>query len=820
MRYRISTYVFLILSALFYYSTAKAQPLPCPPNLDFEDGDFQSWNCRVGTLDMAGNISWAASTNAIPGRHTIIPTATAGTDFYGGFQRNCPNGSKFTALLGNTNSPPGKQASEITYTYTIPPATPVFSILFWYAIVLHDPPSNHTLIERPRFKARIFNVTDNISLPCVDFDFISSASLPGFRTSTVNPEVVYKDWTPITLNLSNLAGKTIQLEFTTMDCTRGGHFSYAYVDVNSFCNGVISGNYICPNSSAITLTAPFGFDKYTWYSDITFTTILSLNQTLVLNPPPAVGTIFPVVVEPFAGFGCKDTLYAVIDVATPPVSKAGPDKTICQGGSVQIGAPQQPGFDYSWTPVAEVSNATIADPLAQPLTSNPTEYIVLTTDQFTGCSSTDTTWVTTSSMDTTMIYAGDNEICIGEPGPTLSVNGASTSVQWYDQTTGAIPGATGITFNPTVTGDYWAQIIQGSCLDSTRTEKFTVHPLPLPSYTLDNDTACMKLDPFEFDNTSTSPDGANMLYRWTFSDGDIQTSTDVDKIFTNAGTYTVKMQATTQFGCIDSTAGETLYVLPSGVPNFTWDSICVGKPVHFQNLSNENGSVQSNYTWDFNNGGPPFTFKNPFPVFYNIPPGQVDVTLKMTTLGCENDTQTLVRKVQVNKQVPGHTYQTLTVPQGSSKFIHVRDSVGNIYNWRPPIRLSSYSTRYTEFFATGDDVKYLIDITDIHTCITTDTMQMLVLKKTGFYLPTAFTPNDDGLNDMVRPYLIGMKGLISFSIYNRWGNLLFNSKTYGEGWDGKRKGEKQNAGVYVWVLEFYDSNNKHVIEKGYLTLIR
>lgn len=99
--------------------------------------------------------------------------------------------------------------------------------------------------------------------------------------------------------------------------------------------------------------------------------------------------------------------------------------------------------------------------------------------------------------------------------------------------------------------------------------------------------------------------------------------------------------------------------------------------------------------------------------------------------------------------------------------------------------MSNYYTRFAEFTAIND-VLYTITITDPHTCITVDTLQMLVLKKPGYYLPTAFTPNGDGLNDIVRPYLVGMKSLKSFSIFNRWGNLIFYS-TRREGWDGKNK---------------------------------
>ncbi len=72
----------------------------------------------------------------------------------------------------------------------------------------------------------------------------------------------------------------------------------------------------------------------------------------------------------------------------------------------------------------------------------------------------------------------------------------------------------------------------------------------------------------------------------------------------------------------------------------------------------------------------------------------------------------------------------------------------------------------------------------------------------------------------MQPYLIGMKGLISFSVFNRWGNLVFYTNIYGKKWDGKFQGVAQNAGVFVWILEFYDNNNKKVMEKGTITLIR
>ena len=172
---------------------------------------------------------------------------------------------------------------------------------------------------------------------------------------------------------------------------------------------------------------------------------------------------------------------------------------------------------------------------------------------------------------------------------------------------------------------------------------------------------------------------------------------------------------------------------------------------------------------------------------------------------------------------PQHTpvrYHTFTIPEGASKFIHVRDSVGKQYTWTPRVQLSAYDQQYTEFIATGSDVEYLIKITDQHTCVTVDTMLLQVLKKKGYYLPTGFTPNGDGLNDVVRPYLVGMKGLKNFSVFNRWGNLVFQTNREGEGWNGKLNGEDLDSGVYIWMLEFYDADNRVVNAKGTVTLIR
>jgi gliding motility-associated-like protein len=173
----------------------------------------------------------------------------------------------------------------------------------------------------------------------------------------------------------------------------------------------------------------------------------------------------------------------------------------------------------------------------------------------------------------------------------------------------------------------------------------------------------------------------------------------------------------------------------------------------------------------------------------------------------------------VNVSKPGIQYPAITVAEGYTHYIHARDSIGQYFQWLPMTQLNNYNSRFANFTAIND-VQYEIRISDIHTCVTIDTLQMLVLKKPGYYLPTAFTPNGDGLNDVARPYLVRMKSLVSFSVFDRWGKRIFFTQQDGKGWDGKFEGVTQPTGVYVWILEFMDTSNQKVTEKGTITLIR
>jgi gliding motility-associated-like protein len=96
-----------------------------------------------------------------------------------------------------------------------------------------------------------------------------------------------------------------------------------------------------------------------------------------------------------------------------------------------------------------------------------------------------------------------------------------------------------------------------------------------------------------------------------------------------------------------------------------------------------------------------------------------------------------------------------------------------------------------------------------------------VLKSCFIAVPSAFTPNNDGLNDFLYPTNALKADNLTFKVYNRWGQLVFNSRNWQDKWNGKYNGIEQNTGVYVWFLTYtHRDTGKQVFQKGTTTLIR
>ena len=458
------------LISLSFCFTGKAQT--CPPNIDFETGTFNGWTCYTGQALAIGNenqLSLTPSGGPVFNSHTMYAANSGGVDPYGGFPVNCPNGSGYSIRLGNNSG--GGQAEGISYEFTIPANENSYSLIYHYAVVFQAP--NHRENEQPRMEIEVLNVTDNTVIDCASFTFIAlGSSLPGFQTATQidTTAVLYKDWSAVSVDLSGNAGKTIRLFFKTGDCTFRRHFGYAYIDVNTECSSSFLGATYCPDDSVVNVTAPYGYQGYTWY-DSTLTNILGTQQILTLSPTVSRTTV-AVKLEPYHGYGCPKTLFALLSDTLTVTAIAGADRLSCNLNPVPIGTIPKPGLVYNWTPAVGLSNPEIANPLAAP--GITTAYIVTTNNSGGGCLSTDTVIVRSSIIDSSLQLIGKAGFCIDNGDSAILKVLPTNSIKWFRNDM-PINGALQSMYRVTSTGTYYAQLINAAgCSIATKKQAIVI----------------------------------------------------------------------------------------------------------------------------------------------------------------------------------------------------------------------------------------------------------------------------------------------------------------------------------------------------------
>jgi len=148
---------------------------------------------------------------------------------------------------------------------------------------------------------------------------------------------------------------------------------------------------------------------------------------------------------------------------------------------------------------------------------------------------------------------------------------------------------------------------------------------------------------------------------------------------------------------------------------------------------------------------------------------------------------------------------------------------GVIYTWTPTTGMDNPNianpilTLGTQY----DTVFYHVQVSTPEGCSAGDDIKIIVFKsQPDIFIPSAFTPNGDRLNDILRPKVVGMKQFNYFRVFNRWGQMLYSTSQLNQGWDGTAAGEPQASGVYVYIAQAIDYTGKVVNKKGTVVLIR
>ena len=466
-------FVFLLLQLCFFQ---KANSQDCPPNIDFENGNFNNWKCYIGYVEGQPNvrnvITLTETNSPIQNRHTLFSRASAANlkDYYAGFPVLCPNGSNYSVKLGNTEG--GAEAEGISYEFTIPADRNTYALIYNYAVVFQDP--KHNIFQQPRLELEITNVTDSVKVTCSSFTFIPNGSaLPGFYQSARSDTIPVwcKDWSAVTVNLNGMAGKKIKLFFKTADCTFQRHFGYAYVDINTECSSEFQGAVFCKDDTAVNLIAPYGYQDYTWYNS-SFTQVLGQQQTIRFSPPPTTGLNIAVQITPYNGYGCLDTLYTKLYDTLKLKANAGKNLASCNGEEIQIGENPKAGIKYSWLPNIGLSDASIANPRLVP--DSTREYFLTIKNSGGGCVNSDTVKVVASVIDSSLILNGKALFCITSNDSAVLNLKPNDSIQWFKNSI-PLSGANGIKFKVLESGTYSAKLFtQYGCEATTRNQTVTI----------------------------------------------------------------------------------------------------------------------------------------------------------------------------------------------------------------------------------------------------------------------------------------------------------------------------------------------------------
>lgn len=799
--------LYFLIALFLVTAMSKNSVAQCPDNIDFEQGNFNLWNCSAGSVELNTGVVSLNPSSPIANRHTILSALSGNTvDYWGGFPQNCPNGSGNSIRLGNGLG--GRGAERVSYTFTIPATQNTFSLIYNYAIVLQD--FGHTAAQQPRLTIEVLNLTDNIPDPCSSFDFVVDANLPGFFDSPESPPTLpvrCKNWSAASIHLDGKAGKTIQISFTTSDCSQGAHFGYAYIDINAQCGSSFVGATFCPNDTLVSITAPFGYQSYKWFNNSN--QVLGTMQTLTLNPPPPSGTTVSVELTPYDGYGCVSTLVASLWDTLTVKANAGPDN--CDIFPVQIGEPPQPGLIYKWTPAAGLSNPDISNPIASPLVN--TVYRLTVSSNGGGCVATDDVNVSTNIISDSIELIGTASICKGSGQfATLKVLPADR-IQWYKDNI-AIAGANQTIFDVNQTGAYYAVLFNLSgCSLTTVVKQINIYDSPAADFTLNLVSQCFQGNQFIFTNSSTTTSGA-LQYFWNLGDGTKLTTTDVTYNYAAAGNYTVKLLVDGLGGCKDSVSRD-IEIIRTPNADFAVQTICENLPVPLINTTFNNTASTINYFWDFGNGHVD-NVKTPV---YSYPlPGTYTIKLTVSTAQCPVAFNTKAIDVIIEDQLPGIVYPDKDAAFNFPEPLQAR-AFGKSVTWTPAISLNNRFS-FTPKFKGITPQLYTIEIKTAAGCVTVDTQLVKTHKKIEIYVPAAFTPDNNGLNDRLRPVLIGFSKVNYFRIFNRWGQLLFTMNSDEPGWDGKIKNVPADIQTVVWMLEAVDVDGKIHNRQGTTVLYR
>ncbi|MBI2967458.1 MAG: gliding motility-associated C-terminal domain-containing protein [Bacteroidetes bacterium] len=377
--------------------------------------------------------------------------------------------------------------------------------------------------------------------------------------------------------------------------------------------------------------------------------------------------------------------------------------------------------------------------------------------------------------------SGNSTVCAGETS-YLTASPTGLSYLWN---TGATIQT--ISVSPDSSFTYSAIVTSGNCSD-TAYFPVTVNPLPV-AFVSGNPIICTG-------DTAILTAGGGVSYLW-----DTGETGSVISVFPGA-TYSYPVTVTDANGCTD-TASVTVTVISEVIASVSGSTtVCQGQSTILT------ASGGSGYLWNDNSTTASITVSLVTTTSFSV----------TVTAGTCSDSTTVTVTVLPSFQTEAGS--DISINYGDSAVLNVTTAGGTApfsYIWSTGETIESVSV------SPESDRKYSITVSDATGCTASDSLLVTVIPcKMNLFIPTAFSPNGDNNNDvlMVRGVTDECVQYFKLSIYNRWGQKIWETQDPAAGWDGTWKGKMMDTGVFVYCLWIKWNDWKEDVIKGNITLVK
>jgi gliding motility-associated-like protein len=337
----------------------------------------------------------------------------------------------------------------------------------------------------------------------------------------------------------------------------------------------------------------------------------------------------------------------------------------------------------------------------------------------------------------------------------------------------------------------------------------------IPQFSTEPNTYILNCTDHEVHFENKSKGGYAYLWDFGVTDALTDSSSAFEPTFNypDSGIYVVKLIVNPGGTCQDSIS-KLVKIYPVFHVGFTdTGNYCPGLQIQFADFITSTIKPVTGWQWNFGDGS---TSAEPRPVHAFEYGGAYNVVLVSQNIkGCAD---TALRKVVVDNFKP-YAGDDTTIVKGESILFSAQGGVA--YSWWPGDGLNVTDNANPKgYYPDTGLYAYVVQVVSAYGCMGAAEIKVRVVDQASFFVPNAFTPNGDGLNDVFRPVAVGYKNLKYFKVYNRFGEEIYFGETLEQGWDGTYNHRQADIGNYFWMITYTDRFGKEGFMKGDVILIR